>query len=72
MLFGMMKKRFVKYVVILLVPFVTISSEILQYFGLVKGTFDVYDLFCYAVPLCIYMIYEYHSLLFNNLIFKRL
>ena len=65
-------KRFVKYVVALLVPFVTIGSEILQYFGLVKGTFDAYDLFCYAIPLGIYMIYEYHSLLFNNLKFKSL
>lgn len=66
------EKRFVKYVVILLVPFVTISSEILQYFGLVRGTFDAYDLFCYAIPLFVYMIYEYHSLLFNNLKFKNL
>lgn len=66
------EKRFVKYVVIMLVPFVTISSEILQYFGLVRGTFDAYDLFCYTIPLFVYMIYEYHSLLFNNLKFKNL
>ena len=62
------EKRFVKYVVILLVPFVTISSEILQYFGLVKGTFDVYDLFCYMIPPMLYFIY---ILRFSNLKLKH-
>ena len=45
-----------KYVIILLVPFVTISSEVLQYFGIFKGTFDYWDLVCYAIPLVIYLI----------------
>ena len=44
----------VKNIVISLVPFVTISSEVLQCFGLVKGTFDVYDLTCYTLPPIIY------------------
>ena len=47
----------VKNIVISLVPFVTISSEVLQYFGLVKGTFDVYDLTCYSLPPIIYTTY---------------
>ena len=45
----------VKCIIISLVPFVTISSEVLQYFGLVKGTFDMYDLICYVLPPIIYM-----------------
>ena len=49
--------RLIKYTIILLVPFVTISSEIMQYFGLVKGTFDIYDLICYSLPPTIYLIY---------------
>lgn len=44
-----------KYIIISLVPLVTISSEVLQYLGLVKGTFDLYDLICYSLPPVIYM-----------------
>lgn len=44
-----------KNIVISLVPFVTISSEALQYFGLVKGTFDMYDFICYTIPPMIYL-----------------
>lgn len=47
----------VKIIIISLVPLVTISSEVLQYYGLVKGTYDVYDLICYFCPLMIYFIY---------------
>jgi len=39
-----------KYFIVFLVPFVTISSEALQYFGVVRGTFDYSDLVCYAIP----------------------
>lgn len=60
---------FFKYAVISIVPIVTICSEILQYFGLVKGTFDVYDLICYIIPPIIYFIYIFK---FNNLRFKTL
>ena len=45
----------IKYTAILLVPFITISSEILQYFCVVKGTFDFYDLVCYAIPPITYL-----------------
>ena len=45
-----------KYFVISFVPCVAIGSELLQYFGLVKGTFDIYDLVCYSVPLILYYI----------------
>jgi hypothetical protein len=44
-----------KNIIIALVPFVTISSEVLQYLGLVKGTYDVYDLTCYSFPPLIYI-----------------
>lgn len=39
-----------------IIPFVGASSEILQYFNLVEGTFDVIDLFCYIIPFLIYLI----------------
>lgn len=48
-------KGFVKNTIISLVPIVTVSSEMLQYFGLVKGTFDIYDLICYIIPTLIYV-----------------
>lgn len=59
--------RLIKFFIISLVPLVTISSELLQYFGLVKGTFDVYDLICYSVSPMIYLIYSYNSFMFNKL-----
>jgi len=64
--------RKIKYFVMSLVPFVTISSELLQYFGLVKGTFDLYDLMCYMIPPMIYIIYIYNSLMFNKIKNQRL
>ena len=59
--------RLIKFIIISLVPFVTISIELLQHFGLVKGTFDVYDLICYSIPPMIYLIYTYNSFKFNKL-----
>ena len=47
-----------KYAIILLVPFFTITSELLQYYGIIKGTYDVYDLACYSVPVIIYIIIQ--------------
>ena len=44
----------IKHFIITLLPVVTIASEVLQYYGLVNGTFDVLDLTCYFVPLLIY------------------
>lgn len=61
-----------KNIVISLVPFVTISSEVLQYFGLVKGTFDLNDLICYTTPPMIYLIYIYNSFKLNKLKTQRL
>jgi len=64
--------RKIKYFVMPLVPFVTIISELLQYFGLVKGTFDLYDLMCYIIPPTLYIIYINNSLKFNKLKNQRL
>ena len=64
--------RFIKFIIISLVPLVTISSELLQYFGLVKGTFDMYDLICYSIPPMIYLIYIFNSFMFNKLKTQRL
>lgn len=54
-----------KYVIILLVPFFTIISELLQYYGIIKGTFDVYDLACYSAPVFICIIFWINNI--NNL-----
>ncbi len=54
-----------KYVVIALVPIITIGSELLQSLNLIRGTFDVCDLICYAMPPLVYVcIITYHK--FNN------
>lgn len=57
-----------KYIIILFVPFVAIANEILQFFGFAKGTFDIYDLVCYALPLLIYITIK----LLNNNTFTQL
>lgn len=49
------EKGKVKILVLSIVPFVTIGSEILQFFGIVKGTFDIVDLLFYVMPVLIYM-----------------
>lgn len=51
-----------KFVIILIVPLITICSELFQYIGLIKGTFDVYDLICYIIPLMIYIINSIYNL----------
>lgn len=51
-------KSLLKYAILSIVPIVTISSELLQYVGLVPGTFDIYDLLCYSMPPAIYIIYN--------------
>lgn len=61
-----------KYAVIFFIPLFTISSEIFQYFGWIKGTFDINDLLCYSIPPLIYILYNYNSLKFNNLKIKTL
>jgi len=62
----------IKHIVICLVPVFTITSEILQYYGVVKGTFDICDLLFYSVPFITYYIYKCHSFKFNKLKIKRL
>lgn len=57
--------RIIKYFIISLVPFVTVSSELLQYYGLVEGTFDVYDLICYMIPPTTYLFFTYNYM-FNK------
>ena len=41
--------------VILFVPCVAVCNEVMQYLRWTKGTFDVYDLVCYAFPLILYI-----------------
>lgn len=59
-------KRILKYFVLSIVPIVTIASEILQYFGYVKGTFDILDFFCYMCPPLLYIINNTPTLLFDK------
>lgn len=54
-----------KYFVVALIPLVAIANEVSQYLGMAKGTFDWYDIICYATPLLLYYIS-------TNLKFKRL
>lgn len=49
-------ERIIKYVILSIVPIVTIGSEVLQYYGMVRGTFDVLDLFCYMIPPLAYIV----------------
>ena len=58
--------RLIKFIIISLVPLITISSELLQYLGLVKGIYDVNDLACYFFPLMIYFICIFISKLSNK------
>lgn len=54
-----------KYVAISLVPIVTIGSELLQSLHLVRGTFDIFDLICYALPPLVYayiILYQKNSI----------
>lgn len=51
------ENEWLKFAIIFLVPFVTISSEVLQYMGVVRGTFDYRDLVCYAIPPFTYLYY---------------
>lgn len=62
----------IKHFVIIFVPVVTIGSEIFQYYGLVKGTYDFCDLVSYSLPYIAYILYKYHSFMFNKLKIQRL
>ena len=50
------EKRWKKYLFLAAVPVITVSSELLQFFGLAKGTFDMLDLICYLFPPLIYIV----------------
>ena len=50
------EKGLTKYFVLSIVPAITITSEVLQYWGLVQGTFDAFDLVFYLVPSLVYSI----------------
>ena len=50
-------KRPMKYIILSIVPTITICSEVLQYGDFVPGTFDIYDLLFYSLPPAIYIIY---------------
>ncbi len=39
-----------------IIPFIGATSEILQYFNVIEGTFDIIDLLCYTIPFVIYLI----------------
>lgn len=61
-------RQILKYYVLSVVPIITIISEIMQYFGLVRGTFDIADLLCYSIPPLLYfgILISYHFM-YNNL-----
>lgn len=49
-------KGIIKYIILSIVPIITVFSEVLQYFGIVKGTFDLTDLLCYLIPPLVYIV----------------
>ena len=64
--------RIIKFIIISFVPIVAISSEMLQYFELIKGTFDIYDLICYSLPLFIYAILKFKNNIMLNLLKQKI
>ena len=65
--------RLIKYIILSVVPFITITSEVMQYFGFVQGTFDFKDLLCYTIPPLVYTVILFINLFkYNFLKAKRL
>lgn len=65
--------RWIKYLVLGIIPVVTIGSELLQYIGWVPGTFDVSDLICYSIPPLAYLgIHIINKYKLNNLRIRSL
>ncbi len=60
------ENRIIKSVIISLVPFVAITSELLQSYGIVHGTYDFTDLLCYSLPLVLYLIIISFKHSYNN------
>ena len=54
-------EKTIKHWIVALIPVIAIVNEILQYFGVVNGTFDWYDLISYATPLFLYFILTNYS-----------
>lgn len=52
------QKGLSKYLIVSIIPIAAIVYEILQYFGIKNGTFDVCDLICYWLPILIYGVNE--------------
>ena len=49
------EKNKVKYLLMFIVPIITVTSEILQIFNIAPGTFDIMDLVCYCTPPFMYI-----------------
>lgn len=54
------RDKVMKYWIVSIIPTIAIINEILQYFEVVNGTFDWYDLICYTTPLLLYFILSNH------------
>lgn len=49
-------EKFKRHWIVSLIPIIAIVNEVLQFYGVVNGTFDWFDLICYATPLLLYYI----------------
>lgn len=47
--------RKIRLMLALPLPVMAIVLEFMQFFGWCPGTFDIYDLICYIVPLCVFV-----------------
>lgn len=56
----------VKLIAVSAIPFAAFIHELLQAIGYAKGTFDVYDLLFYSVPLIIYYSLTFYQQLKNQ------
>ena len=57
----------IKDSIVLFIPFTAICHEIFQYYGIIKGTFDIYDLTCYVLPSLFYFIKSINKINFKHL-----
>lgn len=58
--------RPIKFFIIAIVPIIAIVYELLQFYGIVYGTYDVTDLVCYTLPLVLYFILICFKNFYNN------
>lgn len=52
-------KPFSYYFFLWLLPFIAISSEVLQIFGIVPGVYDTIDMLCYSVAILVFLILKF-------------